>query len=52
MNNVYKTQDEIEKLNRMNMENEGVLITDDTKHLWKENVKIQRKNEKELAKIH
>lgn len=35
----------------MKIEGEGVVVTDDTKQLWKENQKIQRKNEKELIRI-
>ena len=38
-------------MDRIRLENEGVIISDDTKHFWKENQKIQKKNDKELMRI-
>lgn len=40
MNNVYKTQDQLEMLNIHKMENDGAVYSDETKQLWRENVKI------------
>ena len=48
---IVTRQEELEKMDRIRLEQEGVVISDDTKHLWKENQKIQRKNEKELMRI-
>jgi len=38
-------------MDRLRLENEGVIISEDTKQIWKENEKIQKKNDKELLRI-
>ena len=38
-------------MDRIRLEQEGVIISADTKQIWKENDKIQKKNDKELMKI-
>ena len=44
-------QESLEKMDRIRLEHEGVIISDDTKHIWRENQKIQKKNDKELMRI-
>ena len=39
------------KMNRIRLENEGVVFSDNTRQVWKEKEKIQRRTEKELHKI-
>ena len=38
-------------MDRLRLEHEGVIISEDTKQIWKENEKIQKKNDKELLRI-